>query len=62
MERVVDASVNLETRLVDCYIKGFVALTHTRAQQTSCDASGAPRFKDNGKPAKQVMYCSLISW
>jgi len=62
MERFGDASVSLETRLVDCCIKGFVALTHTRAQQTSCDACGSPRFKDNGKPAKQVTFCSLTSW
>jgi len=62
MERFVDASVNLETRLVDCCINGCVAFTHTRAQQTTCDAFGAPRLKSSGKPAKQVTYWSLKSW
>jgi len=62
MERFVDASVTLETKLVDCCIHGGVAFTNTRAQQTKCDACGAPRFKTNGKPAKLVTYWSLTSW
>jgi len=62
MERFVHASVNLNPRLVDCCMNGYVAFTHTRAQQTSCEVCGAPRFKANGKPAKQVTYWSLTSW
>jgi len=58
----MDASVHLETRAVDCCVSGCLAFTHTRSQKTICDAGGAPRYKDNGKSAKQVTYRSLTSW
>jgi len=31
-------------------------------QQNACDACGAPRYKADGKPAKQMTYWSLTSW
>jgi len=62
MERFIDASVNLETRAVDCCVNGCVAFTHTRSQETTCDARGALRYKANGKPAKQITYWYLTSW
>jgi len=62
MEQFIDASVNLGTRAVDCCVNGCLAFTFKRAQQTACDACGAPRFKSDGKPARQVTYWSLASW
>jgi len=62
MERVIDASVNLETRDVDCCVNGCLEFTHKRAQLTACDACGAQRYKSNGKAGKQVTYWSLTSW
>jgi len=62
MERFIDASVNLETHAVDCCINGWVAFTHLRTQQTVCDACGAARYTASRKPAKKVIYWSLIAW
>jgi len=56
LELSINASVNLETRAVDCCINGCVALLHVRTQQTFCDACGAARYKADGEPAKQVIY------
>jgi len=56
MERFIDESVNVETRLVDCCINGCVAFTHTHAQHATCTACGAARYKADGKPAKQSTY------
>jgi len=62
MRRFIDASVYLETRAVDCCINGCVAFTHLRTQQKVCDVCGAARYAASGKPAKQVIYWSLIAW
>jgi len=61
MERFIDASVNLETRDVDCCVNGCLALTHKRAQLTACDACASQRYTSNGKAAKKVTYWSLTS-
>ena len=62
MEGFIQASVNLETRTVDCCRNACLAFTHKRVQQNACDACGAPRYKADGKPAKQMTYWSLTSW
>jgi len=56
MERFIQASVNLKTRTVDCRRNGCLAFTHKRVQQNACDACGAPRYKVDGKPAKQMTF------
>jgi len=61
MKRFIDASVHSETRPVDFCVIGCVAFTHTRSQETTWDACGAPRYKANEKPAKHVTYWSLTS-
>jgi len=61
MERFIEASVNLETRTVDCCRNRCLAFTHKRVQQNACDACGAPRYKGDGKSAKQMTYWSLTS-
>jgi len=62
LERFIDPSINLEMRAVDCGINGCVAFTHLSTQQTVCDACGAAKYVASGKPAKQVIYWSLIAW
>jgi len=62
MERLIDNSVNVETRLVDCCINGCVAFTHTRAQHATCTACNTARYNADEKPVKQITYRSLIAW
>ena len=62
MEQFIDASVNIETRAVNCCVNVCLAFTFKRAQQTASDACGAPRLKSDEKPARQVTYWSLASW
>jgi len=62
MERFIEASFNLEIRTVDCCRNGCLALTHKRVQQNACDACGAPHYKADGKPAKQMTHWSHTSW
>lgn len=62
MDRFIDQSFNLETRLVDCCINGCVAFTHARAQHATCTDCGAARYTADGKPADQITYRSLIAW
>ena len=62
LEQFIKASVNLETRKVDCCRNGCLAYTHKRALQTECDACGAPRHETVGRPAKQITYFSTTSW
>jgi len=62
LECFIEASVNLETRAVDCCVTGCLAFTHKRAQDTACDACGAPRYKAGRKWAKKITYWSLMAW
>jgi len=62
MDRFIDQSVNLETRLVDCCINGCVAFTHARAQLSTCTDCGAAWYTADGKPADEITYWSLIAW
>lgn len=43
-------------------MNGCLAFTHKRAQETACDACGAPRYKAGRKTAKQVTSWSLLDW
>jgi len=62
MGKFIEASVHVAQRHVDACRNGCVAFTHTREQQTTCDACGAARYDANGKPVKQLTYWPLTAW
>jgi len=62
MRKFIEASVNVERRQVDCCVNGCVAFTHTRSEETVCDACGAARYAANGQPVRQMTYWPLTGW
>ena len=59
---MVDSSVDLTTKKVDCCRNGCVAFTAGREALTECDICQAQRYRPNGQPAKQATYWSLLLW
>jgi len=50
MECFIEASVNLETRIVNGCRNVCLAFTHKRVQQNACDAYNASRYTADGNP------------
>lgn len=59
---MVEASVNLRTRKVDCCRAGCVAFTAERRDLTACDVCGAARYRACGEPKKQATFWPLLPW
>jgi len=59
---MVDSSVDLHTREVDCCRHGCVAFTAHRETLTECDVCEAPRFRADGRPAQKATYWPLLPW
>jgi len=59
---MVQSSVNLATKKVDCCKYGCVAFTADRKPHTACDICETPRYKADGTPHKQATYWPLLPW
>jgi len=59
---MVDSSVYLYTKKVDCCRAGCVAFTAHRQSLKACDKCEAPRYSADGKPIKQATYWPLLPW
>lgn len=55
-------SVHIHEAFVDACSGGCVAFIGPRQDATTCDACSEPRYKPNGKPAKQVVYWQIEPW
>jgi len=55
----IEACIDIERRQVDCCINGCLGFTHTRSEETVCDACGAARYAANGQPVRKIAYWPL---
>lgn len=62
MNAMVAASVDQHTPQVECCRNGCVAFTAGRMALTACDVCEAPRYRADGKPAKQATYWPSLPW
>lgn len=53
---MVECSVDLHTRMVECCRNGSVAFTAGQGAPSECYVSNAARYNANGQPGKQSSY------
>ena len=62
LNSMVESSVDLHTKEVDCCRNGCVAFTAHRETLTECDVCKTPRYRADGRPAKKATYWPLLPW
>lgn len=56
LSAMIEASVDLQTKEVDCCRNGCVAFTASREALTQCDVCKTSRYRSDGRAAKKATY------
>lgn len=62
LSAMIEASVDLQTKEVDCCRNGCVAFTASREALTQCDVCKTSRYRSDGRAAKKATYWPLLPW